>query len=120
MDEINSLLRSYNSTPHSSTGIPPVDLMFGRANANTSLLPIWPSTHSSVQLESAILSDRKAKASQKAHYDARTQAKKRSFSVGDQVMLDTRYDAKIYNKTTPRFDPDPYISQRTPTNRQTR
>lgn len=108
MEEIYQFLRAYNSTPHTSTGIPPVDLMFGRANANTSLIPIWPSNHTSIQLESAILNNQKAKTIQKAYYDAKNKTKTHCLAIGDKVMFDTRYDSKIYNKSQPRFDPNPY------------
>lgn len=108
---IDEYTRAYNSTPHSSTDAAPTSLMFHR-HANTSKLPSLPNNTDCDRHNKAYSQDKLHKAIAKHHYDRRNHATPTQIRVGDQVMLDTRAGLKIFNKATPRFDPQPYTVTR--------
>ena len=105
---VNRFLRAYNSTPHTSTGVSPASLMFHRNHANTSRLPTLPGTSDCQLLNLAQIHDAKAKLISKQNFDHRNRVKEPNLQVGDRVLIDSRYKAKIFNKSQPRFDSVPF------------
>jgi len=108
IDEIYAMLRAYNATPHSSTGVAPASLMFNRTHVNTSMLPEWTPPNTSQLHTTAKDSDTQAKAKQKFYYDRRNRTTACTLKIGDRVLFDSNYGAKIRNKAFPRFDEEPY------------
>ena len=104
--EMNSFLRAYRSTPHSSTGAQPAELMFNR-NTNTSRLPstICPNKQ---RYTDAQKQDLKNKAKMKAYSDKRNHAQTSSINTGDIVLFDTQRDRRLNNKSQTRFAPNTY------------
>ena len=80
-------LRSYRSTPHTSTGVSPSDLLF--KNCDTSRLPKW-TTHTALEKSQervAAINDAKAKASMKTFADNRRRTKPHHLTVGMRVLV---------------------------------
>ena len=106
--ELNAFLRSYRSTPHSSTGIAPKDLIF-KWN-NTSRLP------NSVELseehirivKQARHRDELAKHKMKDYADQRRHAKPHNFEVGDELFYKQFMGKKIKNKFRNEFSSSRY------------
>ena len=96
--EIFKYLRHYRSTPHSSTGRPPAELLFNR-KVRTWLPSFQEPAHDpQVQLHHSL-----AKASQKAYKDAKSNVKPHDIQPGDLVLL-LQKDSKKQS----RYDPQPY------------
>ena len=96
--EIFKYLRHYRSTPHSSTGRPPAELLFNR-KVRTRLPSFQEPAHDpQVQLRHTL-----AKAAQKAYKDAKSNVKPHDIQPGDLVLL-LQKDSKKQR----RYDPQPY------------
>ena len=96
--EIFKYLRHYQSTPHSSTGRPPTELLFNR-KVHTRLPSFQEPAHDpQVQLHHSL-----AKAAQKAYKDAKSNVKPHDIQPGDLVLL-LQKDSKKQS----RYDPQPY------------
>ena len=99
--EMFKFLLAYRSTPHSSTGRPPAEVLFGR-NLKTKL-PETPlqtkSAPDTMQQKDAI-----SKAKMKYHADKKAYVRPSDINIGDPVLVkDT-----TRRKTTP-YEPVPYI-----------
>ena len=105
--ELNSFLRAYRSTPHSSTGATPASLMFNH-EINTSRLPS-PVLPLNKEYREAQVQDAKSKATMKAYSDRRSKAKYSELKVGDEVLLDVKRGKKLNNKSEARFSPAVYV-----------
>lgn len=89
-----------NSTPHSTTGKSPAQLLFHRQ-----LRDKLPSiTHTSVQRDTIADKDAEAKARGKEIADKSRRAKPSTIRVGDEVLL----KAKKTGKLSPTFAPEPF------------
>ena len=107
--EIERLLRTYRSTPHSTTNKSPSELLFGYSR--TSRLPeLFEEANSSPAHQQARKEDQKAKAKMKKHGDKRLHARKSNLQIGDKVLLNRQLEepTRIFSKTTSIFDPKPF------------
>ena len=104
--ELRRHLVAYRSTPHSSTGATPFELMTGR-RMRTKLLSFdgSPPT-SSTQYESVRDTDALAKLRSKEAADKRRGAVSSDIAVGDTVLLDSKRQER--NKLSPTYEPIPY------------
>ena len=96
---LNSFLRSYRSTPHSSTRQAPTTALFGRT-MNIKL----PTVRNSVS-DSIHEADQLAKAKMKTYADARRHTSPINLAVGDAVLV--LQDKK--NKLSSPYSPHPYV-----------
>ena len=99
--EMYKYLLAYHSTPHSSTGVPPAELMFKR-KIRTKLPQLEPSRSQSD--EDVRDRDQISKQKGKEYADLKRQAKTSDINVGDAVLLKQRKQ----NKLTPTFESQPY------------
>lgn len=102
MRVITEYLRNYRATPHTTTGKTPAELLFKRSIRVR--LPEYSVPESDDQL-------RERDAAQKArmkHYADGKQATSSTIDIGDMVLV----RQKRQNKTTPPFDPVPYVVER--------
>ncbi len=84
-EAVEDWLMAYRLTPHSSTGLPPADLMFGRKVNGP--IPCWkPSAPLSVSRKELHQRDAAAKARMKSYADASRGARPHQFKVGDLVL----------------------------------
>ena len=98
--ELQKFMRNYRSTPHSSTGKSPAELLMGRQIKTK--LPEMPTLHPT---QPAIANkDSAAKRKMKYHADKRSYGKPNKFSVGDLVL--PRQEKK--NKFTIPFRAEPF------------
>ncbi len=76
-------LRNYRATPHTTTGVPPANLLFGRSVRTRlpELQPV-PSNDDAVRIR-----DKTAKDRMKANADKRENVKKKEIKVGDSVIV---------------------------------
>ena len=98
--ELDKYLLAYRSTPHSTTGVSPAELLFGRKIRSK-----LPSLQNH-RLESEVRdtdSERKEKGKQYA--DKKRGACESSINVGDKVLL----KQQKRNKLDTNFDPDPFV-----------
>jgi hypothetical protein len=105
---LQAFLRAYRDTPHSSTGVAPNALMFGRSR--TSGLPEQlsrgdPFAQQQEQHAKARTNDDVAKAKMKADFDARKRARECNIRIGDSVALKLNRTTK----STPDWDPRPFV-----------
>ena len=91
-------LLNYRTTPHSTTGFPPAQLLFNRKVNNK--LPQVSSTENTKLIEK----DMKAKSKMKEKADKTRKAKSSTIKVGDAVLVKQRKQ----NKFSTRFDPNPF------------
>lgn len=89
-----------NSTPHSTTGVPPAQLIFNRKLRDK--LPCI--SQPSVQREDIADRDADKKFDGKVYADARAKARTPQIQRGDSVLL----RARPTNKLSPSFDPSPF------------
>ena len=99
-EELGAYLTMYRTTPHSTTGVSPAELLFGR-KLRTRLPGLEESTVEDVEVKDR---DSEAKEKGKLYTDKKRQAKPSDVKVGDSVLL----KQKSLNKMTPPFDPQPY------------
>jgi len=109
--EMNAFLRSYRSTPHTSTGISPADLLFN--NSNTSKLPkIEMKSNNSYKrmVEKALENNNKATAVMKANADQTRRAAPvpSVFKKDELVLLDQIKMKKIHSKYLDRYESKQY------------
>ena len=98
--ELFALLRSYRSTPHTSTGVSPSELLFGVNRTNR--LPSFDfkvNSNYSDMVHLARFNDKVAKYKSKLYTDKKRGASQHSFRVGDIVLIKQR---KL-RKTMSRF-----------------
>ena len=102
--EVSEFTRAYNATPHSSTLIPPRDLLF-RTRTSSVRLPTFLNPCSNNQLNAkAEHNDLFASETSKYHTDCHNKTKPHSFFIGQKVLL----KQKQTNKTMTPFDPSPF------------
>nr|XP_058967969.1 uncharacterized protein K02A2.6-like [Pocillopora verrucosa] len=101
-DELNKFLLAYRTTPHSTTGMTPASLMFGR-ELKTKLPELRP--NKSLLDESIRDQDWNHKLSSKLYADKQRNA---TFNPGDKVLLK---NTKSPGKLAPKFEPQPYTVQ---------
>jgi transposase InsO family protein len=115
--ELEEFLRNYRSTPHSSTGIPPVSLLF-QEPAKTTRLPSNPisvttnapatanlSQAAAALRATAVSNEEKAMERQKSYNDSYRKAKPSPIEIGDIVLL-KRTDRHF--KSDSLYEVDPY------------
>ena len=98
--ELFSFLRNYRATPHSTTGISPAELLFGRKFI-TKLPELVPPSPSRARIEQA---DQTKKEKMKKCADAASNAKPHKHQVGDTVLV----RQNRVNKLTSPYRKDPY------------
>jgi hypothetical protein len=104
-EELTEFLRNYRATPHTTTGIPPADLLF--QEAKTTRLPAHtPTTTTTERRETAIKNEEAAKSRMKAYNDEKRKAKPSSIKIGDTVYLKNE---QRHFKSDPLFEPEPYL-----------
>ena len=102
-EALQSFLRVYRDTPHSTTKVAPSALMFG--HSRTSGIPQVNPTHKQQQkfhIE-ARANDERAKARMATEYDARMKTRETTFTIGDRVLI--KVDRK--SKADMPWDPKP-------------
>ena len=102
--EVTEFTQAYNSTPQSSTTIPPRALIF-RSRTSAIRLPTQfsPVLHDELD-QTAIFNDNLAKQNSKFYSDSKNNFIPNSFVVGQDILL----KQKQSNKTMTLFDPIPY------------
>ena len=100
MQELYCFLRNYRATPHSTTGVPPATLLFGRPMAVK--LPQLMMEEDDHNLR---CHDAHQKAAMKARADCGSHAKSSTLAVGDSVLLKS---PPTYSKSLTPFEPLPY------------
>lgn len=102
---IKELERSYNATPHRTTGVPPDMAMFNRRRDIG--LPCLPQNmYSEVDWETMRARDEKAKCYMKEYGDNYVKAKEPTFQVGDEVFITS--DENKLTKVKPNWKLDPF------------
>jgi transposase InsO family protein len=98
-------LLNYRTTPHTTTGFPPAELLFNRKIRNKLPQLVKENDDKKTDMEAIVQNkDAKAKRKMKQYTDARLRAKSSKLEVGDQVLAKQRKT----NKLTTRFDPHPF------------
>ncbi len=102
---IQTFLRVYRETPHSSTQVPPAILMLGRSN--TTGIPRLIPKQSEVEAmhAKAAQNDQLAKDRMKREYDNRMRVRECPVTIGSMVKMKNQR----VNKSSPINDPEPYI-----------
>ncbi|XP_041471843.1 uncharacterized protein K02A2.6-like [Lytechinus variegatus] len=102
--EIYKFLRNYRATPHSTTGVPPATLLFGRPLRTR--LPEVPSHQHHNDLDASVRDrDRNKKQSMKSYADSRGKTQPSPIAVGDTVLV--RRDGMVPKHQSP-YLPQPY------------
>lgn len=96
--EIDDYLLMYRSTFHTTTGISPAELLFGR-KLRTKLPQLQDYVHNDTEVR-----DREQKEKRKLYIDEKRGAKKNYISKGDSVLLKQARD----NKFSTPFNAKPY------------
>lgn len=95
--ELFLFLRNYRATPHSTTGVPPAELLFGR-KMTIKLPELVPTSPSRSQFADI---DLKKKEKMKVYADTATNGRPHTLQVGDTVLARQRRQNKLsspYNK----------------------
>ena len=90
----------YKTTPHSTTGVSPPELMFSR-KLRTRLPGLEQNTEGDLELRDR---DSEAKEKGKVYIEQNRKAKTTEIKEGDQVLL----KQNALSKMTPPFEPQPY------------
>ena len=98
--ELFLFLRNYRATPHSTTGVSPAELLFGR-NMNVKIPELVPTSPSRSQFADT---DLKKKEKMKEYANTATKARPHSFKVGDTVLVRQR----LVNKLSSPYNKHPY------------
>ena len=98
--ELNVYLAAYRSLPHSTTGVSPCELLFGRKIRTK--LPELSDIHVEQEVRDR---DNEQKSKSKAYADMQRNARYSEVLPGDQVLV----QQERKNKLTTRFEPSPYI-----------
>lgn len=99
-NELSKFLLLYHGTPHSTTSVPPAELMLARRIRDKLPSISTPSPY----YDSVRDIDAANKERGKVYADRRRNAAHRTIEIGDQVLL----PAPKLNKLSPAFDPVPY------------
>ena len=99
--ELYNYLLQYRATPHTSTGLSPAEMLFGR-KIQTKLPQIFVKEEPD-HIKKARKKHDENKMIQKKHFDKKKRAKSKEVKIGDKVLIRQR-------KTTvnPPFDPKPF------------
>lgn len=100
-EELHKFLLAYCSTPHTTTGVSPAELLFNRKIRTK--LPALCSTYRP-ETESARDRDALRKESGKLYADVKRQARESDTAVGDEVLLKQKHQ----NKLSTTFESQPY------------
>ena len=101
--ELSKFLLNYRSTPHSTTKVPPAEMLFNRQIRGK--LPVLPTRMKVVDRHQEAGSNQEVKRKKSRDYaNARRHAKQSSFQVGDTVLV----KKPKANKLSTNFDPLPY------------
>ena len=101
--EINRFLLNYSTAPHSSTKIPPAQLLFNRVvKGQVPMLPI--NTYPVNRHNEAQINDEKSKAQSEYYADAKRRVKDSEINVGDKVIC----KQKKLSTFSSTFDINPY------------
>ena len=96
---------NYRTTPHTTTGFPPAELLFNKKIRNKLPQLVKENYNMKTDMEAVVQNnDVEAKRKMKQYADARPQAKSSKLEVGDQVL---GKQSKT-NKLTTRFDSHPF------------
>ncbi|CAB4005816.1 uncharacterized protein K02A2.6-like [Paramuricea clavata] len=101
VQELSRFLLSYRTTPHSSTNIPPAQLLFNRPVRGT-LPMLKPKAKVLNRHKEAKANDAKAKPKGRDYANERRHTKTSSLNVGDKVILKTKKEKQIYSKIRTR------------------
>ena len=104
-EELQKFLRSYRSTPHTSTNVAPADLIF--RSSNLVRLPRMKKVDQEEKEVKARASDKKSKEKMKEYGDARRRACDAGLQVGDSVLLTRSLNVKVRNKGRSFYLPEP-------------
>ncbi|XP_031570271.1 uncharacterized protein K02A2.6-like [Actinia tenebrosa] len=99
--EINAYLLAYRTTPHSTTGTSPAELMFGR-NIHSKIPDIR--RYNSETYQEVRDKDAEMKQKNKDYVDVKRHAKESSIKVGDKILLEQTKQ----NKLSTNYEPVPY------------
>ena len=99
--ELQRFLLYYRTTPHSTTGVPPAELMFNRTVRGK--LPVLKKRIVRRHSEAKEM-DEKRQLYNKQYADKRRHAKKSSIEIGDSVLI----SQEKRNKLTANFNNEPY------------
>ena len=101
--ELSPFLLRYHTTPHSSTKVPPAQLLFNRQVRGK-----WPVLNTKLNVinrhREARRNDAKQKQLAKQYADTRRRTKPSGIKEGDTVLVQQR----TQNKLSPRFSTTPY------------
>ncbi|XP_028417604.1 uncharacterized protein K02A2.6-like [Dendronephthya gigantea] len=100
--ELNRFLLQYRTTPHSTTKVPPSELIFNRVVKGK--LPMISKRNIVNRHKQARENDKAGKEYNKQYADNRRKTKHRNIAVGDSVLVRQRKQ----NKLTTNFDTTPY------------
>ena len=98
---LHAFLLNYRATPHSSTGVPPATIMFGR-EIETSIPQV---IFKEPQLD-ILEADNDAKLKMKTYADKRNHAKPSTITIGDPVLIKSD---NTKSKAAPPYDPKPLV-----------
>ena len=101
--EFSRFLLQYRTTPHSSTGVPPSELLFNRKIRGT--LPVLSRNIIVNRHNEAREKESRRQEYNKSYVNNRRNAKKSNISVGDYVLV----RQPKQNKLTPHFSQKPYL-----------
>lgn len=102
--EIYKFLRSYRNTPHSTTGMAPAEVMFGRTMRTRLPETSGPTEELAHESDKDMrMNDQNAKTKQKSYKDQKSNVKPHDIHIGDRVILLQKKD-----KSNPQYDPRPY------------
>ena len=101
--ELSRFLLQYRTTPHSSTGVPPSELLFNRKIRGT--LPVLSRNIIVNRHNEAREKESRRQEYNKSYVNNRRNTKKSNISVGDYVLV----RQPKQNKLTPHFSQKPYL-----------
>jgi hypothetical protein len=101
--EMYKFLRHYRATPHSTTGVSPAEMLYGR-KLRTDLPSIQKQVHFADKMDVVRRRDERMKDYMKQLADARNKAQESEIQIGDRVLVKQKRQDKL---DTP-FKPKPY------------
>ena len=101
--ELNRFLLQYRTTPHTTTGVPPAELLFSRTVQGK--LPVLQKKNVTNRHREARKNEEKRQKYNKEYANDRRNAKKSGIKVGDHVLV--KQEKK--NKLTANFNQTPYV-----------
>ena len=110
--ELYTFLLHYRATPHSTTGVSPAEMLFGR-RLQTKLPQIFVREESQEKKEIRERHNKK-KLDQKKHFDRRHRAQDKKVNLGDRVLVKQKKST-----TKPPYDHRPYTVTETNGNKVT-